>query len=176
MGRRLKTIKSALHALFLTIIFLLGIIMTAAAEPEEKGIIGRVMIDGYPVIYKLVDEPPSDDARAKHPWLTVIAWQYDGSENNGMPDDALLEQMDLLERRLEKLIDDGQSVHAYSRTGKDLKELVYYIRDRDEFIGALNDALSDDPRYPINIDFYKDESWEDFERLRSSFHSAPKSD
>jgi hypothetical protein len=148
--------------------------MTATAETEEKGIIGRVMIDGFPVIYKFVDESPSDETRVKYPWLTVIAWQYDGSENNGMPGEALLGQMDTLERRLEKLVDDGYSIHAYSRTGKDLKELDYHIRDRDDFIGTLNDVLGDDPRYPISIGFYKDEAWEDLEKLRSSFHSAPE--
>jgi len=149
--------------------------MTATAETEETGIIGRVVIDGFPVIYKLVDDSPSDETKTRYPWLTVIAWEYDGSENNGMPGDALLGQMKMLERRLERLIDDGHSVHAYSRTGKDLKELVYYINDRDEFIGALNDVLSDDPRYPISIDYYKDESWEDFEKLRFSFRSTPDS-
>lgn len=150
--------------------------MTATADPGEKGIIGRLMIDGVPVIYKLVDESPSDDTRARYPWLTVIAWQYDGSANNGMPGEALLRQMNVLESRLDKLIDDGHSVHAYSRTGRDLKELVYYIHDRDEFIDALNNVLGGDPRYPISIDFYKDEQWEDFEKLRASFQSPPGSD
>lgn len=146
--------------------------MTAGAGRQDKGIIGRVMIDGFPVIYKLVDAPPSKDMKARYPWLTVIAWQYDGTENNGMPGETLLGQMDVLERRLETLTDDGHSVHAYSRTGRDLKELVYYVHDRDEFIDALNDVLSGDPRYPVSIDFYEDDQWNDFEKLRASFQSG----
>lgn len=147
--------------------------MTEAAGPDGRGIIGRVMIEGFPVIYRLIDEPPSDRARARYPWLAVIAWQYDGIGNNGMPDEALLGRMDLLESRLDRLIDDGFAVHAYSRTGRNLKELVFYIRDRDEFVDSLNNVLRSDPRYPISIDFYKDESWEDFEKIRSMFNSAP---
>lgn len=147
--------------------------MSESIERQEKGIIGRVMIDGFPVIYKLVDASPSEDTKARYPWLTVIAWQYDGTENNGMPGETLLRQMGLLEGRLEKLMDDGYSMHAYSRTGKDLKELVYYAHDRDEFIAAMNDVLSGDPRYPVSIDFYEDSQWKDFEKLRASFHSAP---
>jgi len=146
--------------------------VTAGPRRQEKGIIGRVLIDGFPVIYKLVDAPPPEDTKARYPWLTVIAWQYDGTENNGMPGEALLGQMHLLEERLEKLMDDGHSMHAYSRTGKDLKELVYYVHDRDEFTDAMNDILSGDPRYPVSIDFYEDDQWKDFEKLRATFHSA----
>ena len=51
-----------------------------------------------------------------------------------MPGESLLGQMDLLGRRLEKLIDHGHSIHAYSRTGQDRKELCYFVHDRDEFI------------------------------------------
>ena len=52
---------------------------------EPKGIIGRAYIDGLPVIYKFVDKAPTDAKRKTLPWLTVISWKYDGSENNGMP-------------------------------------------------------------------------------------------
>ena len=38
----------------------------------------------------MVDAPPSEDTKAGYPWLTVIAWQYDGTENNGMPGESLL--------------------------------------------------------------------------------------
>ena len=37
------------------------------------GVIGHVEIDGFPVIYRYVDAPPTDDKRARLPWLTVIA-------------------------------------------------------------------------------------------------------
>ena len=35
--------------------------MSEGTERQEKGIIGRVMIDGFPVVYKLVDASPSED-------------------------------------------------------------------------------------------------------------------
>lgn len=172
----MKLYRNSYLSLFAAFVSLLALNMTASAEPEEKGMIGRVMIDGFPVIYKYVDEPPRDETRARYPWLTVIAWQYDAAGNNGMPDAALAERMVELERSLERLIDDGLSIHAYSRTGKELKELVYYIRDRDEYIDALNDTLSGSPQYPISINFYEDESWEDFDKIRSLFKPAPKGD
>ena len=62
--------------------------------------------------------------------------------------------------------------HAYSRTGNNLKELVYYIADRERFMDALNTALADHPRYPIEIDFYDDGEWADFQRLLTSFNKV----
>ena len=66
----MKNTTGAISVLLLIFTSFLGIAMTATAEPDERGIIGRVMIDGFPVIYKLVDESPSDNTRARFPWLT----------------------------------------------------------------------------------------------------------
>ena len=55
-----------------------------------------------------------------------------------------------LEDALESEV-EGANVceHAISRTGNNLKELIYYSRDRDQFIKALNAALAEHDRYPI---------------------------
>ncbi|ARU27925.1 DUF695 domain-containing protein [Cellvibrio sp. PSBB006] len=146
--------------------------MTANAE-EEKGIIGRVYEDGAPVIYKFVDELPQDTIRSNLPWLTVISWKYDGSSNNGMPLNDDNQRMITLEDAIQDHIENDQVLrHVYSRTGNNLKELVYHINDRDVFLEVFNDALSDHPHYPIEINFYQDAEWEDFKRLLSDFSKA----
>ncbi|SDK61396.1 DUF695 domain-containing protein [Microbulbifer yueqingensis] len=147
--------------------------MTANAE-EGKGIIGRVYENGAPVIYKFVNELPGDDIRAGLPWLAVISWKYDGSSNNGMPLEKDNQGMIALEDAIEDHIEsDGFLRHVYSRTGNDLKELVYYIGDQERFLEALNNTLGSHPRYPIEINFYEDRSWEDFRRLLTDFSNAP---
>ena len=139
-------------------------------DAQELGIIGEVKEDGLPVIYKFVDEYPSTEVRANYPWVTVISWKYDGSSRNGMPPDDINQRMITLERVMEKSLDnEGYSRHAYSRTGNHLKELVYYISDREAFISAFNDALANHPRYPIEINFYEDPEWEDFQVILKLF-------
>ena len=59
----------------------------------------------------------------------------------------------------EQVLGVGAGRHAYSRTGPGLKELVYYIADRDEFMEKLNAALADHPPYPIEIEFHADSEW-----------------
>ena len=140
------------------------------ATSEEKGIIGEYKVDGRPVVMKFVDELPTVVTREKYRWLTVVSWKYDGAQNNGMPESEDLERMKQLERSIDSsLVDAGFCLHAYSRTGNNLKELVYYIIDRDEFLSALNRALAEHPQYPIDIDFYEDAEWKDFQTILGKF-------
>lgn len=138
---------------------------------EQRGIIGRASIDGLPVIYKFVDEAPTEAKRKTLPWLTVISWKYDGSDNNGMPPKAVNDRMVALEDALESKVEKTDVCeHAISRTGNNLKELIYYIRDRDQFMKALNGALVKHERYPIEIRFYEDREWKEFNELRADFN------
>src|SRR5262245_25018585 len=138
----------------------------------ERGIIGEIEEDGLPVVFKFVDEAPSSETRDRFRWLTVISWKYDRSVRNGMPPQDTNERMLALEHAIDALEESTLCRHAYSRTGNGLKELVYYISDREKFMGAFNDALSEHPRYPIEINFYEDHEWADFEKLRGVFKQA----
>ena len=143
------------------------------AEPQEFGIIGQTLENDMPVIYRLVDELPDQATRSALPLLTVISWRYDGSANNGMPAQSTNEAMIRLEDAIEgSILKTGLARHAYSRTGNGLKELAYYIADRDEFMAAFNNSLTDHPRYPIEINFYDDAEWEDFRKLLEAFRSG----
>jgi len=89
-----------------------------------------------------------------------------------MPSEALLEQMDRLEQRLDALSDEGRTFPAFSSTGNNRKELAYFIHDQNGFTAALSNAVRDGPRYAIRTDIYKDEPWEAFNKLRSSIQSG----
>lgn len=147
--------------------------LAAGAEGMDSdrplGVIGKSIEDGFPVIYKLVNQVPGEEIRTRLPWMTVVAWKYDRDARNGMPPDETNKQMLDLEDALDGLATGGLCRHAYSRTGNGLKELVYYISDRDEFMDAFNTALEHHPRYPLEIDFYKDADWDDFRKLLSKF-------
>ena len=139
-------------------------------QEEQKGIIGQATVDGMPIIYKFVNEEPAEAKRKQLPWLTVISWKYDGKDRNGMPPQAANQRMITLEKAIEDGVEKVDFCeHAYSRTGNHLKEFAYYIHDRDSFIKQFNEALKDHARYPIEIKFYKDPEWKDFNELRKKF-------
>ncbi|GAB5382104.1 MAG: hypothetical protein Alis3KO_36170 [Aliiglaciecola sp.] len=158
--------------MFKHLLLFLGIVCsTSVFAAEPKGVIGEVYIDGFPVLYKFVNEFPNADFRSKYPRLVVVSWKYDGSESNGMPSYEINVRMMQLEEALESGIEDlGICTHIYSRTGNNLKELVYHIRDDEEFLKALNTALSSHERFPIEIIFYEDKEWKDFKELLNDFN------
>jgi hypothetical protein len=149
------------------IVLSLGIVRMG--EARDLGIIGEAKEDGHPVIFKFVDGLPSQEMRRKFRWLTVISWKYDRSIRNGMPPDDMNKQMIVLEDAIDGLEKVALCRHAYSRTGNGLKELVYYIIDREQFMVAFNRALREHPRYPLEVKFYEDEEWGDFQNLRGRF-------
>lgn len=143
--------------------------MTMSVAEDKKGVIARTTENSHPVILKLVNELPSAHVRKNFPWLTVISWKYDANQRNGMPDESVNLQMVALEDAVRDHLEAKRFCrHAYSRTGNGLKELVYYIEDRDQFMDAFNDALKDQPHYPIDIDFFEDQEWKDFQRVLGS--------
>jgi len=63
---------------------------------------------------------------------------------------------------------------AYRRVGHGLREFVFYVADRDQFLAELNEHLASHPRYPLDIKFYEDESWSDFQRLIDDLSESPQ--
>ena len=139
-------------------------------EAEESWVVGKAKRNGKPVIYKLISELPAPELREKLPWLTVLAWKYDGSQHNGMPPEAINQRMIKLEDQLETIAGKGQLyIDVYTSTGNDLKEFVFHISDRDLFMRQLNLALKGQPRYPLDITFYQDPNWADVANLLQDF-------
>lgn len=137
---------------------------------EEKGVIGRYYEGDLPVILAFVNELPAESIRRKYPMMIVVSWKYNGEENNGMPAKEINARMILLEDAIERMLDSsGNFIHAYSRTGNNLKELVYYSASPDEFMSLLNKALVKHERYPIEISFYEDPQWSDFAEIIEDF-------
>jgi hypothetical protein len=137
---------------------------------EPKGIIGRYCENDLPVIMKFVNELPNEKTIRRLPFLSVVSWKYDGNENNGMPPKKINERMIVLEETLENSMNKTDIfTHVYSRTGNNLKELVYYTTKQDDFMEMLNEALQKHNGYPIKIDFYEDKEWADFKRMLNDF-------
>jgi hypothetical protein len=161
-------------------LMLIGGDLFADKMPEKdlpKGVIGRAIIGGLPVIYKFVNEAPTDAKRKALPWVTVISWKYDGEDNNGMPPKHVNERMGALEEALQAgVVKSDFCEHAISRTGSNLKELIYYIHDRDKFMEKLNEALAKHDAYPIQIEFFNDPDWKEFETTRADFNKKKGED
>lgn len=142
------------------------------SELADPGMTGRAFEQGLPVFYRLAQSLPAAGERLSFPWLVVVSWAYDGSGDDGMPSAADNLRMFELEDLIEDEVASPNSLrHVYSRTGNHLKELVYYLRNRDEFLFRFNQVMSGQPRYPITLHFFEDEEWQDYRELLAAFDS-----
>ena len=137
---------------------------------KANGIIGRYYENDLPVIIKCVNELPAKNVMSKLTILTVISWKYDGTENNGMPLAEVNNRMIILENAIENSMNSTDLfTHVYSRTGNNLKEFAYYSKSQKDFMEILNRTLEKHNSYPIEINFYEDKEWTDFETILSDF-------
>jgi hypothetical protein len=136
-----------------------------AASPEITGRVVRTLKNGLPILWTFVPEMPSTDAQLASPWLTIVQWKYDGSDGNGMPNNQENERMLSLEVALGKVERQDFCFEAYRRVGCGLREYVFYVADQEGFLEEFNEHVADQPRYPIEITFYKDETWSELREL-----------
>lgn len=140
------------------------------ANADYKGVIGSYTEDGFPVIIKFVNELPEIKIMNQLSFLVVISWKYNGEKNNGMPEKKVNERMIILEGAIEKSMESSNVfTHAYSRTGNNLKEFVYYGTNQDDFMNLLNKTLKSHKEYPIEISFYEDKEWIEFKKILEDF-------
>jgi hypothetical protein len=144
--------------------------MSASSEPTGR--IVKTLKDGLPILWTYVPEMPVDEVRIALPWLTVVRWLYDGSGTNGMPCAEENERMLMLEAVLGKSERATSCVEAYRRVGAGLREFVFYIADREMFLAEFNKHVAAHPTYSIEIKFYKDEGWSEFQELIDDFSAA----
>lgn len=144
----------------------------SATSDEARGIIGKTLADGRPVIWNFVNELPAEEVLAVRPWMVVIRWAYDAVLEDSFPDETTQAAIYRLDAGLVPLEDAQIGYRAYARTGNGLREWVYYTADHDHFIAALNDALADHEAYPIEIKFYDDPGWSEFRQLLVDFGFA----
>lgn len=145
--------------------------IASAEEHADIWVVLQYETDGYPVVMKAMQDLPPASVQEKFPWLTVVSWNYDRDDNNGVPLAAINEQMIALEDAIHTLEKDGLCLQVYSKTGNGLKELVYYIGDRDVFMAGFNNVLADHPPYPLDIVFYEDAQWSDLQTVHEVFLS-----
>jgi hypothetical protein len=144
-------------------------------DSDKDGIIGEYYENELPVIVKFVNRIPDEAIQTKLPMLTGISWKYDGSQRNGMPTNEINQRMIMLEAAIENSNSANKLFkHAYSRTGNNLKELIYYSNSQEEFMQNLNKTLAQHERYPIEIDFYEDKGWKEFRKLLNDFKTNDK--
>ena len=117
------------------------------------------------IVFRYAKEFRNGFKKSAFPDRVIVVWKY--NSDSGMPAPKEREAMDRMEDILEPLVEkSGVSVLALVSTAENLREWIFYAKAEQEFLAALNKALTGQPRFPIEVHAGRDPEWSSYERFR----------
>jgi hypothetical protein len=95
-----------------------------------------------------------------------LHWSYAG-DNNGLPNQELLEKLNKAEELLQIIEKDNHSIHAVSIIGNNCASWIWYSKSEQLFMESLHQVLFDSEKLPIEILFEYDSEWEYYMEILS---------
>lgn len=108
------------------------------------------------------------DRKASHPWLAVMTLKYDGSKNNGMPNNADYELLGSIEDEIMlSLKDKNRNLNIGRQTANNERDIYFACKDFRKASKMLYEIQKKyGNRFEIEYDIYKDKYWQTFERFK----------
>jgi len=110
------------------------------------------------------------DAKASHPWLAVITIEYDGSKNNGMPNNHDYESMSSIENEImNDLIDKDGYLNIGRQSASNKREIYFACKDfrkPSKVLYEIQEKYGD--KFEMDYDIYKDKYWQTFDRFKQT--------
>lgn len=142
-----------------------GIGCSKSKEKTEWGV-ATGEDSGVPMIVRYRIAPPSGVSTTDFNKLLAITWKYASQNDKRMPETADIEKMNLFE----DLLDAGLEIKGIGYmtivvTCNGVREYQWYAKDSDHFIKALNESLSAQKPFPIEITIKDDPGWTAYQEL-----------
>lgn len=108
------------------------------------------------------------DRKASHPWFMTVRIDYQGDENNGMPDDQTYKTMDIFENEImEELKDIDGYLSVGRESGDNVREIYFACKDFRKPSKVLHGlATKYTGLLEVTYDIIKDKYWQKMERYR----------
>ena len=116
--------------------------------------------DGLPIVAIMNTTLLRWDSKASHPWMIYLDMGYDGSSNNGMPDDQTYNVMSQLEEELLSHLKDHEGYLNLGReTGSNLRTIFLACKDFRMPVRVIDNLKPHYPQLEINMEIFKDKYW-----------------
>nr|WP_294861270.1 DUF695 domain-containing protein [uncultured Fluviicola sp.] len=110
------------------------------------------------------------DAKASHPWLVIFRTKYEGSEDNGMPDNSDYELMNRIEDEIMQQLKDNEGYLNLGRQTADGEREIFFacreFRRPSKVLHAIQEKYSG--HFEISYEIYKDKYWKWFDQFKSN--------
>lgn len=139
-------------------------------ENDTHSILEAELESGNKLIAVINTELLSWDSKASHPWIAVLTLKYDGSNNNGMPNDKDYKHLGAIEEEImQELKDVDGFLNIGRQTAKNERNIYFACKDfrkPAKVFFAIQQKYSDN--FEIEYDIYKDKYWQSFERFNNN--------
>lgn len=136
-------------------------------ENDNYSILEAELESGNTLIAVVNTELMKWDRKASHPWISVLTLKYDGSNNNGMPNDKDYKLLDAIEEEImQELKDIDGYLNVGRQTAKGEREIYFACKDfrkPSRIFFKTQKNYSD--CFEIECDIYKDKYWQSFNRF-----------
>ncbi|NME71433.1 DUF695 domain-containing protein [Flammeovirga aprica] len=107
------------------------------------------------------------DAKASHPWVSIIEFTYDGGENSGLPSDEDYKLLDEIEDEITALLKDSEGyLNVGRQTAENTREIYFACHDfrlPSKVFKEIEEKYTD--QFEIDYSIYKDKYWQTFNRF-----------
>lgn len=124
---------------------------------------------GNPLIAIINSDLLKWDAKASHPWMVYLIFNFDGTQTNGMPNQ---EDYDLMNQIEDEIMLELKDINGYLNIGRqtaESKREVYFackdFRLPSKVFYAIQQKYGD--KLEIDYAIYKDKYWQYFEQFQS---------
>jgi len=136
-------------------------------QNDNYSILEAELESGKALIAVINTEILNWDSKASHPWIAVLTIKYDGSENNGMPNE---DDYELLNKIEEDIMLELKDIEGYLNIGRQTangeRDIYFAGKDfRKPSKVFFTTQRNYSNRFEIEYDIYKDKYWQSFERF-----------
>lgn len=135
------------------------------SEEDKFSVFEATLQNGSPLIATINTSLLTYDSKASYPWISILKVQYNGENNNGLPQKEDYEKLSNIEEQIieELKIEDG---HLYigRENADNMKESYFASKDFRKPSKVLKKVMDDHPEYKMTLEIYKDKYWQSFER------------
>lgn len=134
-------------------------------EEDKFSVFEATLKNGSPFIAAINTSLLTYDSKASYPWISILKVQYNGENNNGLPEKEDYEKLSNIEEQIieELKIEDG-NLYIGRENADNLKESYFASKDFRKPSKVLKKVIDDHPEYKMTLEIYKDKYWQSFER------------
>ncbi|MEO8516951.1 MAG: DUF695 domain-containing protein [Flavobacterium sp.] len=139
-------------------------------ENDEYTILEAVLKNGNALIAVINGELLNWDRKASHPWISALKIKYDGSKNNGMPNNNDYKKLTEIEEEIMQELKDSDGYLNIGRETANGEREIYFackdFRKPSKVLFKIQQSYSN--IFEIEYDIFKDKYWQCFDRFRQN--------